>query len=57
MIETTAVIGYSHVTERIVEELSVCVRYVSVLFFLKKLFLASLDVRDNGIEVVVRAPE
>jgi hypothetical protein len=39
------------------EELSICVRDVVMFFFLKELFLASLDVRSNGIEVVVRVPE
>jgi len=43
--------------ERIVEQSSICIRDIAMLFFSKELFLASLDVRDNRIEVVVRVPE
>ena len=40
---------HSHVNERIAEELSICTRDVAMLFFPKKLFFASPDVRDDGI--------
>lgn len=55
--ETEAVTSYSHVEERIVEELPILVRDVAMFFLQKELFLASLDVRSNGIKVVVRVPE
>jgi len=47
----------SHVNERIVKELSICNRDIAMFFFPQELFLASPDVRNNGIEVVVRVPE
>lgn len=49
--------SYSHVNERVVEELSIRIRDVAMLLFLKELCLASSDVRNNGIEVVIRVPE
>lgn len=52
-----ALISYSHMIERVVKEPSICVRHVAIFLFLMELFLASLDVWDNGIEVVVRVPE
>jgi len=55
--ETTEVTRYSHVVERFVKEPSVRVGYIAMFFFSKELFLASFDVRDNGIEVVVCVPE
>jgi hypothetical protein len=45
------------VNKRIVKELPIRIRDVTMFFFLKKLFFASPDVRNNGIEVVVRVPE
>lgn len=55
--ETVALISYSHMVERVVEEPSICIGDVAMFLFSKELFLASLDVRNNGIEVVVRVPE
>ena len=55
--EAVAVTSYSHVRERIVEELPIRIRYVAMFFLQKELFLASLDVRNNRIEVAVRVPE
>ena len=55
--ETAALISYSHMVERFVEEPSICIRDVAMFLFSKELFLASLDIWNNGIEVVVRVPE
>lgn len=48
---------YSHVNERVMEELSIFLGNVTVLLFLQELFLASLNVWNNGIQVAVRVPE
>ena len=39
------------------KERSICIRDVAMFLLSKELFLASLDVRNNGIEVVVRVPK
>ena len=57
LYEIAAVTSYSHMNERVVEELSIFIRDVAMLLFLKELCLASSDVRNNGIEVVIRVPE
>lgn len=41
----------------VMKELSICVGDVTMFFFSKELFLARPDVRNNGIEIVVRVPE
>ena len=43
--------------KRFVEEFSICIGNLAMFFFFQELLLASLDVRSNGIEVVVRVPE
>ena len=55
--ETPALISYSHMVKRIVEEPSIRIRDVVMFLFLKEPFLANLDVWNNGIEIVVRVPE
>lgn len=55
--DTAAVARYSHVNERFTKELSICIGHIVMLFFPQEPFLASPNVRNDRIQVVIRVPE
>ena len=57
LYETVAITSCPHVNEGFVEKFSIRIEDVAVFFFLEELLLASSNVRNNGIEVVVRVPK